>query len=171
MGHIGRSPMGQWDSLAVLYTHNVIAFRRHTRGICARVCNTGKKLAQQGFSLRRVARRNKTSHPCVKIHMQSFTCFADALAFRGRSPCVTKRSTHLLLFIVLFHTHAVLFWCILSILWFNSHTGSPARSERLPELRTLNSEPWRSHTPAVLFSCFSCLSWFLIHMQCIRVNS
>ena len=34
-------------------------------------------------------------------HLQSFTCFADALAFRGRSPSVTKSSTHLLVFIVL----------------------------------------------------------------------
>ena len=43
--------------------------------------------------------------------MQSFTCFADTLAFRGRSPYVTKRSTHLLVFIVLFPTLAVFFLC------------------------------------------------------------
>ena len=54
--------------------------------------------------------------PAAQPHLHSppwrshtFTCFADALAFRGRSPCVTKSATHLLVFIVLFPTLAVLF--------------------------------------------------------------
>ena len=110
------------------FTCFALAFHRHTRGICARVCNTGKRDCEENLSSAElldgtrprilalnhagspshiVHQRTLTRNGDVPIsssvqdfcdswknHMQSFTCFADALAFRGRSPSVTKSSTH-----------------------------------------------------------------------------
>ena len=76
-------------------------------------------------------------------HLLPFTCFADALAFRGRSPSVTKSSTHLLVFIVLIPLAVFFLWflkkhiqscgvaaflSVLRILWFLPHMQSSTPS-------------------------------------------
>ena len=65
----------------------------------------GEETAKQHLPRAELRDGKRPSVLAFKTHWHRFR-FAEALAFRGRSPCVTKRSTHLLVFIVLFSTRS-----------------------------------------------------------------
>ena len=68
-----------------------------------------------------------------KSHWHRLLHFADALAFRGRSPSVTKRVTHLLVFIV-FKPHWHRFFVCFVYFVVPKFPGISARSRPLTTL-------------------------------------
>ena len=137
IGHMGLSPMGQRGTLAVfnweLGTPVSVANETLNRGFpphaVLHMLRTsvpsaclGKNLRSKVFHCAKLRDGTRDSVLALKPRWQYFTHFADALAFRGRSPSVTKSSTHP------------------SVSSVKIHTGSPARSAtQNPELRPQNS--------------------------------